>query len=504
MRIKIILIIILCIPILYYCLIYNHPLYNNELFFIFINYLISCFFYLLHINKNGLKYYYPTHIYFIFYTFIFTIAPFVLIANGKEDCYGVNIMGGCYRGTLAASLSVCAFMLGFMPLKETKKRLPRITINKIPTNIKNKIIRVSLYLFFFSFIVSAYYQISRGLNLTFLLSFGTNDVVDIENSKDPRLFLTSLNYSMIAPWLIYFFIGKNKILKIILTYLLISILFLRGSRFLFYLSIVAFIISYYRINNKTPNLKIISIVFLGILTFSIFMGNARRNMRQGKSFENTELFTKEQILWLFESNFQIYKPFYGVTNTYPNKDPYTIYTAMITDPLIMWIPRIIWPSKPTGAEYTTTTAIQRSVKKEAITKHALAMPNLADYYIDLGFLGVFLYSLLLGIIARKWTRHYYSNNIFKLISYTIFVGALINVINRGYMPSILTLFAFLYLPIVILQKIAHIKKTQSNIHSKDFQLLAIIKSQNFLFNRKYQRYLQKNKSTLFKHNDSYQ
>lgn len=72
------------------------------------------------------------------------------------------------------------------------------------------------------------------------------------------------------------------------------------------------------------------------------------------------------------------------------------------------------------------------------------------------------------------------------------------------MPSILTLFAFLYLPIVILQKIAHIKKTQSNIHSKDFQLLAIIKSQNFLFNRKYQRYLQKNKSTLFKHNDSYQ
>lgn len=87
-------------------------------------------------------------------------------------------------------------------------------------------------------------------------------------------------------------------------------------------------------------------------------------MRQGKSFENTELFTKEQILWLFESNFQIYKPFYGVTNTYPNKDPYTIYTAMITDPLIMWIPRIIWPSKPTGAEYTTTTAIQRSVKKK--------------------------------------------------------------------------------------------------------------------------------------------
>lgn len=124
------------------------------------------------------------------------------------------------------------------------------------------------------------------------------------------------------------------------------------------------------------------------------MGSVRNNIRSGQS-ANFEGVNKDNIAYTLQSNFDIYKTFYGIVDKYPSQYDFWYGEAVFVSPIIMWVPRFIWPSKPKGSEYPLTISMQNALGKDVIEKAAMSSPNLTEYYLDFGWLGIIIVVLLL-------------------------------------------------------------------------------------------------------------
>ena len=135
-----------------------------------------------------------------------------------------------------------------------------------------------------------------------------------------------------------------------------------------------------------------------------------------------------------ESNFNIYQTYYGVVGTYPEKEDYFYGQACFVYPfVVMWIPRYIWPDKPKGTGFPAGVALLKSCP--SAIREARSFPNIYEYYIDFGPLGVIVFSFFIGVICRKMLDFYNSCSIYKIICYAIFIGFMIQFINRGYIAQ---------------------------------------------------------------------
>ena len=116
----------------------------------------------------------------------------------------------------------------------------------------------------------------------------------------------------------------------------------------------------------------------------------------------------------------------------------------------MWIPRFIWPNKPAGTEFPAGIALLNSCP--SALKEAMSFPNIYEYYIDFGPIGVIIISFIIGVICKKMVKLYNSEHIYNVICYALFLGFLIQFINRGYIAQLITLFVFLYAPLLFYKK----------------------------------------------------
>jgi oligosaccharide repeat unit polymerase len=82
----------------------------------------------------------------------------------------------------------------------------------------------------------------------------------------------------------------------------------------------------------------------------------------------------------------------------------------------------------------------------------MSIPNIGEYYLDFGILGVVLLSFFIGLICKKMIKFYYSASLYDIIIYAIFCGYLIQFINRGNVAQLITLFVFLYWPLLLYKK----------------------------------------------------
>ena len=256
---------------------------------------------------------------------------------------------------------------------------------------------------------------------------------------------------MLVPWLFLCAYCKKKIILLISTYFLFVIFFAYGWRFIIYIVSISGAIVYSRCNNYKIAIRHIAIGIVALFVYSTITGMVRMSMRKGE-ITYIEKIEYGDFVYTLESNFDIYKTFYGIVNTYPEKYDYYYGEALIGSPIIMWIPRIIWKEKPRGGEYPLTIAIQKACGPDALFASAMSSPNITEYYLDFGSIGIFLFSFLLGRICQKMLSLYYSDSIFDLIKYALFCGFLVQLINRGYMAQLITLAFFLYIPLVLYRK----------------------------------------------------
>lgn len=419
--------------------------YGDEKLFLIVSYAVSFCIYWFVSSRLQFDFFHPIHIYFAFYFFIFFITPLFLIDSRNTMCVDDNVMNACFRATVIVVFALFAFAIGYLVTKNKYKQPQRV--EPLSNVAIKKILKMSYFFFGVCYLLSVYYAMSSGKTIIGILSLGT--MGQAMYMEDNMQFMINISYSMLVPWLFIFTYSKNKIIPTILSYLLISLFFSYGWRFIIYILVLGFLITRSRVLGKHIKLHQIGLLIVVLLLFSVFTGAVRNGIRNGDKAE-FEGFSTENISATLESNFNIYKTYYGVVNTYPQKEDYFYGQACFIYPIIMWVPRYIWPDKPYGTEFPAGKALLRSCP--SALKEAMSFPNIYEYYIDFGPLGVIVFSFLIGIICRRMIDFYNSKSVYRIINYALFIGFLIQFINRGYIAQLLTLFVFLFGPLLIYKR----------------------------------------------------
>lgn len=423
--------------------------YEVEHNFLIIGFIISYIIYWSCCNLSKFDFFHPIHIYFVFYFFIFFITPLYLI-NAKDTlCVDDNVMGACIKATIVVIFALLAYAIGYSSTK-IKSLMPQVVLS-VKQGAKKKILEKSYVIFIVCYVISVYYALYSGKTLLGILSLGTigSSTMPTFAGNDKMLFMINISYSLLVPWLFIFTYSKNKIMPAILSYLLVSLFFSYGWRFIIYILIISFLVIRSRILAKKIKFSQIIILVVILLLFSVFTGSVRNDVRAGEKSQ-FEGFNSDNISYTLQSNFNIYQTYYGVVGTYPEKADYFYGQACFVYPFVMWIPRTVWQNKPVGTDFPAGVALLKSCP--SALKEAMSFPNIYEYYIDFGPIGVIVITFFIGVFCKKMIRLYNSNSIYDVICYALFVGFLIQFINRGYIAQLITLLVFLYMPLFFYKK----------------------------------------------------
>lgn len=435
----------------------NAHQYELERILVCMMFCITMLVYYKTINPCRFDFFHPIHVYMVFYICIFFVTPIFLIDIGEERCMGVDIMSGCIKATFIVLLGLMAFCLGYKNIKISEAQLP---VLKLDTRIVRKILRTSYIIFIITYMISLNYAMRSGKTLASIFSLGTLTYTRIyQDVGDQLLFLINVSYSLLVPWLFICVYEKNRLIKLITSFLLFSLFVSYGWRFIIYIMIFGYLIVHTRISEK--RIKFAKILLLGIILilYSTVQGAIRNDIRSGNKAD-FEGFNMENIAFTLKSNFNIYQPFYAVVDKYPSQYDFYYGQSCFVYPIIMWVPRFIWKDKPFGEDYPNCVATKKAINESAITDAAFSYPNIFEYYIDFGTAGVLFMSYILGCICKKMLRRYNSSSIYDIIIYAIFIGFLIQFINRGNLSQLMTLLFFLFIPIRFYRK--YFRKNQKN------------------------------------------
>lgn len=424
------------------------PSFRFDYHFLVASLLIFVGIYSFGIYKSINNLFQPLHIYAFFYICICFLTPCFMILAHEEDCHGVNVMNGCVPGTIYVILAFISFLCGY--LRKQNKQVKAESL-EVPSESRIKRILRTSYIFFgIGCALNLFLLISIGYNLNYLFTLGGEGLAKVTGIPDNLRFLFNSGYVLLVPWLFICAYGK-KWHALVGAYLLFIIFYAYGWRFIIYIVAVSGAIVFYRTRNKQPQMS--HIITLGAILFlySTIGGMMRGAMRSGENAAVKSVET-ENFIYTLESNFDIYKTYYGVVQTYPSKEDFWYGQAVIASPIIMWIPRFVWPNKPLGTEYPLTIGIMKSCGDTSIKSAAMASPNITEYYLDFGVIGVIVYSFILGIVCKRMLKLYYGKSLYGVIKYALFCGFLIQLINRGYMAQLTTLIVILYLPLLLYRK----------------------------------------------------
>ncbi|WP_302424011.1 hypothetical protein [uncultured Prevotella sp.] len=252
----------------------------------------------------------------------------MILAN-EEDCHGVNVMGGCIPGTIYVIIAFISFLCGY--LRRQRKHIVEQQLEVPSKHQIKRILKTSYVLFGIGCSLNLLLLISIGYNLTFLFTMGGNGLANVVGIPDNLKFLFNSGYVLLVPWLFICAYGK-KWHTIIGAYLLFIIFYAYGWRFIIYIVAVSGAIIYYRTRNKQP--KISHIIILGAVLFlySTIGGMMRGSMRSGENATLKKV-ESDNFIYTLESNFDIYKTYYGVVQTYPSKESFWYGQAVINTAL---------------------------------------------------------------------------------------------------------------------------------------------------------------------------
>lgn len=383
----------------------------------------------------------------VIHVLLFIITPIISLYSNDILWFDQNLWGGCIKGTFFSTIGYMFFLCGYLKGK-SKKNIKHIK-NKVEN--PNVICKLAILIWLFCFFCNLVYLSSEGKNILYILTLGSNGVVDTEKMNTSVFsFLAVVSYGMISAYLYIYQFSNSKAFKIILFYLMISSFMIRGFRFIIVAVIVAPLYFDYLKKNKRPG--IMSVVFLFII-LAVLVGvveGTRNGLRSGQGMGNslTALISFDYIKDVLIENFSIYKTYYGIIQNIPLNMNYTYGQLMFIYTLVMFIPRGIWPSKP----YPISQEVNAVAVSKYASKAGTAYPYLGEYYHEFGVFGICIFSFLFGRLCAMLKRYMYSQNIHHLILYSSVCPLLFQVLIRGYTPSNFYMIIFTILPILILNK----------------------------------------------------
>lgn len=392
----------------------------------------------------------PITVITVVYIFIYGICPMHDIKMGEYTWFGYNFFSNGPKALLVTLLSYLCICVGYAVIAPTFK--PRKV--REPREFESKIIVAIIgVIFAFSFLANAYYMVSTsGNSLLYALSLGFLGDGGGTKSDAALGFIGMFSYSLPAVTLAYVEFGKTKWLKVVAVYLMIALQVSRGFRFIIIQIALMFLTYYWLRNQKLPSAKVIFSSCFVLMALLLFMTMFRSDVRAGAGADLSLISLNslgDSFDDMFWDNLRIYKNFYGMVGAIPDRVPFAYFLQMGVAPLVMVVPRIVWPGKPEqfgvgvdvilGANFIGT---------------GQAYPNIGEYWYSLGYFGVVLFSLLYGFWMRRIVYRYSesSGNISKMFL-AVLISVNLQLIIRGYTPSNLWLVVFSILPLVLMKLI---------------------------------------------------
>ena len=392
-------------------------------------------------KKNNI--FYPYIMVSILYFLIFIVSPMTFIILKETDCHGDIIMGGCNYATFLALLSYFFLTLGYLK----QKNIPISPINNIQLANKNKVL-IYAFLFWIAGAISCIIYINNTgisiVNLLFSSSMAANHEV---NSSGNIKFLANFTYFMVFPLTLFFSFSKNRWLVSLLLILTFTLFYLRGTRIFIVIQLLSLILLYIRLNNIFIKKKYIILGIIGAILLFSFMGSNRKSLKSGEKVEYEISVT--DIIGMLSTNFDIYKPYYGLVEDCPEKFQYTMGKGIFVESIQSLVPRAIWKNKNTGA--CMQEAMLKTTGKGPSSAY-MSWPNIAEYYMDFGIFGVILLSYTFGLLLSKSINLYNSAKVDNIILYAILFPTFFQLIIRGYTPINFIMYVCLLLPFFVCKK----------------------------------------------------
>jgi hypothetical protein len=223
-----------------------------------------------------------------------------------------------------------------------------------------------------------------------------------------------------------------------------------GFRYRIVTLLVPMVILWFLARGRRPSLALLSLGGLGLLLFAGIIGLTRA---YGLGLNLTEL--QGLSFWdIFKSGFAETHVFLVTGAVIENTPKVLDFVGLqpLISTLLIPIPSALLPDKGAGAEYLFN-AVQYlfPIGSEHFSTGAAFM-GYAEYYLMAGWLSLVVMGLLLGGLLRclwNWFNPR-RNEVLAQVAYVCTCGYLYVVVSRGYLPQIVTLFAFGVAPLFVL------------------------------------------------------
>lgn len=214
--------------------------------------------------------------------------------------------------------------------------------------------------------------------------------------------------------------------------------------------LLAFIIIYVRRRNIKIRTKHILVGLFAFICMITAVGSNRTNVKSGG--ENSMSFTTDDIANTMVTNFDIYKPYYGLVANCPHNYDYSFGKGIFYDSAITLIPRILWKNKPEESDAAMVNAIKNTTGYGPLSAR-MSWPCIAEFYMDFGVLGVIVFSLIGGMLMKKSIRLLNSSRILDVMAYAVLFPTFFQLVIRGYTPINLIMYICLFLPYFIIKPV---------------------------------------------------
>lgn len=379
------------------------------------------------------------------YVLVYHVAPVFQFSLGNSARYGVDAMPQTVEAVALVMAGHFFFTLayGFVGRKKSQGSLPSIYREPID---KSRLTKIAYTAFVVCYVLAVYYQIGRGFSLAYVMTGGLTGEQSGTVGESSLMFLSYFRYACVGAWAVAFAYGQNRVAKVVSFVMLLAIVFFSGTRAAILLPILAPIVIHYIQKGGAPSLVSLGIATgLLVLLFAV-MQVTRGGVAAGSGFDIGGS-SVDDLFSPFYAEIDDFKVFYSILGVVPERHDFLYGSQMILYSLVLLVPRAIWPGKPMPQVYDIVNA---TYGNQAVL-NGVAYPNLGEYYVEFGVIGVVVCMFVLGLLCR-YARGFYIKRqglSLSLVLYSLIYGALFQIIIRGYMPQNFTMMLFLLAPVVL-------------------------------------------------------
>lgn len=397
-------------------------------------------------------------IFSVLYFTMFFVTPIYDIIAEEYLWFGINLFDQGVKGSLFALLGYLSFYIVMRYNFTFGYNLPTVEEELDSTNVRsiyftNRALLFVAVGYIVCLMANIYYLVSSGGNsVIYILTLGVVGNTGNATAADIGA-ISMLSYALPSFTLLYFELGKNRVLKIISFLLMFELQVARGFRFFILQIAIMFGVYYYLRNNKRPKFHQIVLLCALILIPLIIMTLFRNSIRTGAGIDMSVIngeALKDALEAVFWDNLRIYKNYYALLKVVPYNTPFLFGAQTIVYTGIMLIPRAIWPSKPGNPG----TIAQGIALGSAAVNGGSAYPALGEYYYDFGIIGILFWMTVWGIFLKKIEARYRirQKSVVDLMIYCTALGTILQFTIRGYMPSNFWMLVFCMIPFWMMKK----------------------------------------------------